>query len=131
MVKQKMINKDNFLFWLLCILFVILVSQILRHMFFKTREGLDNSSSDDLKSAVKKLEDKLKVDDNRDKYKKGLNLGSIYFKNKLIDDGLSLLKKDDISTEDMQGIDMTEKMIQSYANMIKLLDDLPVSESSK
>ena len=131
MVKQKMINKDNFLFWLLCILFVILVSQILKHMFFKTREGLDNSSSDDLKSAVKKLEDKLKIDDNRDKYKKGLNLGSIYFKNKLIDDGLSLLKKDDISTEDMQGIDMTEKMVQSYTNMIKLLDDLPVSESSK
>lgn len=131
MVKQKMINKDNFLFWLLCILFVILVSQILKHMFFKTREGLDNSSSDDLKSAVKKLEDKLKIDDNRDKYKKGLNLGSIYFKNKLIDDGLSLLKKDDISTEDMQGIDMTEKMVQSYTNMVKLLDDLPVSESSK
>ena len=79
MAKQKMINKDNFLFWLLCILFIILVSQILKHLFIQTREGFDNSSSDNLKSNIKKLEDKLKVEDNRDDYKKAMNLGSIYF----------------------------------------------------
>ena len=131
MTKQKMINKDNFLSWLLCILFVILVSQILKHMFFKTREGLDSSSSDTLKSNIKKLEDKLNVEDNRDKYKKALNLGSIYFTNKLVDDALTLLKKDEITTEDMQGIDITEKTAHNYKSMVKLLDALPVAESSK
>ena len=131
MAKQKMINKDNFLFWLLCILFIILVSQILKHLFIQTREGFDNSSSDNLKSNIKKLEDKLKVEDNRDDYKKAMNLGSIYFTNKLIDDALTLLKKDDITTEDMQGIEMTEKTALHYKNMVKLLDNLPVSESSK
>lgn len=131
MAKQKMINKDNFLFWLLCVLFVILVSQILKHLFIQTREGFDNSSSDNLKSNIKKLEDKLKVEDNRDDYKKAMNLGSIYFTNKLIDDALTLLKKDDITTEDMQSIEMTEKTALHYKNMIKMLDNLPVSESSK
>lgn len=131
---KNIINKNNYILWLICILLIIILSQLFRHIFFNHKtlqEGMDTSSSNDLKSKIKQIEDKLKVSDNRDALKSGANLGVIYFKNKLVDDSMELLKKDKILNEDMSLIELDSKMIDYYSNMSKILDELPVAESSK